>query len=187
LRFRLTYFIAAVFLVVQTLALISCSNKRKVQETAATVETPKVEMAIASIDSSKKPEDILALYYERTPCFGMCPIFKLEVFQSGKARFEGKNYTELIGVYSAQFTPQEMVNISALADRIGFFQFQEKYDNPAIQDFPTITIALYKEEKLKYVVNKYRGPKELNELYTLLDKIIEEKAWTLIKKETSNK
>jgi hypothetical protein len=186
LRFRLTYFIVFVIVAFQAVTLISCANKRKLQE-AAVVETPKVEAAIAVVDSVKKVEDILTLYYERTPCFGMCPIFKLEVFRSGMARFEGKNYTELIGIYSAQFTQQEMDKIVAVADRIGFFQFDEKYDNPAIQDFPTITVALYKGEKLKYVINKYRGPKELNDMYTLLDKIIEEKEWTLIKKETSNK
>ncbi len=180
MRFRLTYLIAFVVVSIQAMTLISCAGKRKAQEVMA--ETPKVEVAVAPVDSVKKTEDILTLYYERTPCFGMCPIFKLEVFQSGKARFEGKNYTELIGIYSSQFTLQEMDKINAVANRIGFFQFQEKYDNPAIQDFPTITVALYKEEKLKYVVNKYKGPKELNELYTLLDKIIDEKQWTLIKK-----
>jgi Domain of unknown function (DUF6438) len=186
LRFRFTYLILFVIVALQAVTLMSCANKRKVQDVAA-AEPPKVEEAIAVVDSVKKVEDVLTMYYERTPCFGMCPIFKLEVFESGKARFEGKNYTELIGIYSSQFTQQEMDKIMALADRIGFFQFQEKYDNPAIQDFPTITVALYKEEKLKYVVNKYRGPKELNDMYTLLDKIIEEKEWTLIKKETNNK
>src|SRR5262245_38911323 len=45
------------------------------------------------------PGDSLFFHMERTPCFGRCPVYKLDVYRSGYATFDGSQNTPLIGQY----------------------------------------------------------------------------------------
>jgi hypothetical protein len=54
----------------------------------------------------------------------------------------------------------------------------DSYDNPHVTDLPTTTTGIKNGEKMKTVAARYKSPKELQELYQVLDEMIEAATWT---------
>jgi hypothetical protein len=69
------------------------------------------------------------------------------------------------------------------AQEIGFFELEASYDNRLVMDLPSTTTVLTSGGQQKSVLNRYDGPKELAQLYDVLDKIIEDVKW---KQDTDN-
>ena len=80
------------FVLICILAITGCRNGKfsgtSKDEQVATRDT------VVVITEAKVVEDSVLLLYSRTPCFGMCPVFELKVLKSGKAFYNGKNFTD---------------------------------------------------------------------------------------------
>lgn len=149
-----------------------CAHFRKTK----TVE-PAVRDTLVLIAEPKVIEDSVFLTYSRTPCFGMCPVFELTLHKSGKAVYQGKNFTDRIGLYQSQWPDAALQRIQFLADSIGYFGFDEKYDNDHVTDLPSIYTSILHNGMLKSVANRYKGPRQIQVLYKELDALIETAAW----------
>jgi hypothetical protein len=153
-------------------ALAACKSKKENVAVATPPPTPQV------VETPKPAADSVLITYQRTPCFGMCPVFNLTVHQSGKAQFEGKNFTDMIGFYQSQMDAAALQRIAFVADSIGYFSMDDKYDYDKVTDLPTTTTAILKNGTLKSVANRYKGPKSLLVLYKELDAFIASAKWT---------
>ncbi|MFZ4784654.1 MAG: DUF6438 domain-containing protein [Flavobacteriales bacterium] len=121
--------------------------------------------------------DSLAYYYERTACFGQCPIFKLSIYASGYAIYEGKNYVNNIGTYHSFIDVAALLKINEAANSIGYFGLQSVYDDPNKLDVPSkITIIRQGDQKIS-VTNRVKGPKSLEVLYSAFDDVIATATW----------
>ncbi|MFN0030786.1 MAG: DUF6438 domain-containing protein [Flavobacteriales bacterium] len=157
--------------IVALVAIASCKNKK---HEVAVVPVP----APPAMTKPPMPTmDSVLLTYQRTPCFGMCPTFNLTVNQSGLATYEGRNFTDRIGLYQSQWDATALQSVTTMADSIGYFGLDEKYDNEKVTDLPTIHTAILKNGKLKKVANRYKGPKSLQKLYDQLDTLIAHATW----------
>ncbi len=176
----------AVYICSALVILWTFSDCRKKQAAANTMEQtpqPIAETAYpAKADEITQPiKPDTAIYYSRTPCFGMCPIFSLVVYSNGEAHYEGQNFTNLIGTYRTQWNMASLQTINKKAEQIGYFRMEEVYDNDKIMDLPSVITAIRTEKKLKWVTNRYKAPKELSSLYDLLDETIAKSTWKLYK------
>lgn len=172
---------AGLFVIMGVLAVVSC--KQKNSTTVEQIPPIDKETSTTNVDT-QSPETMLAdtfLYYKRTPCFGMCPIFEMTILENGEVSYSGKNFTNLIGEYRTQLDKTTLQNIVAKAESIGYFRMSNVYDNEGVTDLPSIYVAIRKDTKLKWVKNRYNGPKELKVLYEYLDKVIEEAKWEAVK------
>lgn len=137
-----------------------------------------VEPAAPVVEAPAAPVNpVVVLFYERTPCFGMCPSFNLTVYSNGKATYEGKNLVEHIGFYQSQWDAAALQNIMAAAEKINYFSLADKYDQQGVTDLPTVRTRLLKDGNLKEVANRYKGPKELQSLYQAIDDQIKLSDW----------
>ena len=161
--------------IVSILAITGCRNGKISGSSKG--ETAVIRDTVIVITEAKVTEDSVFLLYSRTPCFGMCPVFELKVLKSGKAIYNGKNFTDRIGSYQSQWTETTLQRIEFVADSIGYFSFDEKYDNDKVTDLPSIHTSLLHNGRLKVVSNRYKGPKDLHTLYKELDAMIEKSAW----------
>lgn len=138
----------------------------------------EVPAAPAVAEVSTTPSNpVVVLFYERTPCFGMCPSFNLTVYSNGKATYEGKNFVDNIGFYQSQWDATALQNIMTAAEKINYFSLADRYDQQGVTDLPTVRTRLLKDGNLKEVANRYKGPKELQSLYQVIDDQIKLSQW----------
>jgi hypothetical protein len=159
------------------LICLSISSCRKSKDTAAQPSNPVV---LANVDLKKDTVAIMpdtAVYYERTACFGMCPIFKCIIMDDGSMQYEGRNFVDRIGTFQTNLDPTALQKIYALCDQIGYFSFSANYDHTHVMDLPSVITRICNDKKEHQIVNRYRGPRELNDLYALLDSIIAQGNW----------
>jgi hypothetical protein len=150
--------------VILSLVLLACGGKKEEQ---------------ASQDIPPQ-EDYMMIYYERTPCFGTCPHFEFKAFASGKCNYEGKRFVEMEGHFTATAKAKDLQAIMAVADEIGFYDLDARYDNKMVMDLPSVKVELTKDGNTKSVLNRYKGPEELDQLYKELDDLIAGLDWKSI-------
>lgn len=157
-------------------AIMACKSKSPtaVSEVSVTEQTEVIpETAPAQIG----PDSVFAIY-ERTLCFGMCPYFNLKIYKNGEAIYEGKNFVDMIGFYHTTFDIASLQKLKDTADHIQYFSLQDTYDNPRVTDLPTVITGVWDGNKLKTVSDRYKGPDELEEIYQLLEEMIQGAKWT---------
>jgi hypothetical protein len=154
------------------LAAASVGCKR--MEPMAVEVMPEVREVMAPVQTV----DTL-VYYERTACFGFCPIFSCVIWNNGTTHFEGKNFVEKIGSFQTNIDSTALHLIEQTAQEIHYFSLKPLYDGP-IQDGPSIITQLKSKDQELRVINRYKGPKDLNKLYEVLDTIIAKAQWTSV-------
>lgn len=113
------------------------------------------------------------LRYERTPCFGPCPAFILEVNSDGQARYNGRRNVTWEGVFQGQWTEAQMQEVAEVAHQMAFKDKAGVYDNPMVTDLPTKRILL----SGMVFVDRVDAP-PVDALYTLMDSLISVTGWT---------
>jgi hypothetical protein len=111
---------------------------------ACTASTPQPATADAVAADS--------LVLERTPCFGVCPTYRLSVDRAGAVVFEGSGRSESAGRQTATVPPGTLDTLVARATRIGFFQLPELVREDSTlcarraTDHPSIVLSVFRPE-----------------------------------------
>ena len=114
----------------------------------------------------------LIISFQRTPCYGTCPIYKMEILSDGSAFYHGERFVDRIGDY--EFTvSQETINyILKKAVEIGFFELEDIY-TANITDLPKTITFIKNGKDEKRVIDYYDAPKGLKEFESLVDGCID--------------
>lgn len=124
--------------------------------------------------------------YEKTACFGTCPIFRFELYNDGTALYHGVNFVNMIGDYEAEISESSRTAVLREAEAIHFSDMKDLYDEPHVTDLPSVITGVRTKDQLKVVTSRRGGPNELKSLYAVFDEIIKNAQWTL-KTEKENK
>ena len=116
------------------------------------------------------------LRYERTPCFGPCPAFILDVTSNGEARYVGRRNVKIEGKFRAQWKEQDLRAVADEAHQANLKRHAGVYDNPLVTDLPTKHIRVGKH----VLVDRIDAPK-MDGLYGVLDSLISVTDWTATK------
>ncbi len=121
---------------------------------------------------------IQVIHYKKTPCFGVCPQFEMVVMSDGKASYKGERNVDMVGVWTGEWSSKQIDRVMKAALEIGYFQLDDTYDNRLVTDLPATYTTLHLDGTDKTIMNRYQGPKELQQVYTKLDEIIGEVKWS---------
>ena len=132
------------------------------------------------------PEDVnpdLVASLQRSPCFGYCPTFKIEVFSNGKAQYHGIAHTTRIGNYVAKVDAAFLKGIEDKALSIKYLSLLDHYPTGdiAVSDVPTVTSYVRIGKDGKRITNNYDPPKALTEFEQWLEAQFEGLNWQVIK------
>lgn len=155
----------AILVLACSLALTGCADKRKTVVSDQSSESTTIA-----------PFEVIR--YEKTPCFGTCPQFTMTVRSDGFAFYQGKRFVEMEGSWRSEWSQKQIEEVLLKAQEIGFSGMEASYDNRFVTDLPSTTTVLTLDGEPKSVLNRYDGPKELAQLYIVLDGIIEDVKWT---------
>ena len=112
---------------------------------------------------------------QRTPCYGACPVYLVEVFPDGLVRFKGQRHVMVTELVELKLEPQALQKLTARLDQSPFAQWPD-FLKVSASDAPTVVLT-YKG----HVVRHYRGddtaPSELNQLEDDVDALIGTQRW----------
>ena len=114
----------------------------------------------------------LIISLQRTPCYGTCPIYKMEIFSDGSAFYHGERFVEKMGDYEFSVSRETINYILKKAVEIGFFELEDKY-TANITDLPKTITFMKNGKDEKRVIDYYGAPKALKEFESLVDGCID--------------
>ena len=117
-----------------------------------------------------KKELIISL--QRTPCYGTCPIYKMEIFSDGSAFYHGERFVDKMGNYAFTVSRETINYILKKAVEIGFFELEDIY-TANITDLPKTITFIKNGKDEKRVIDYYGAPKALKEFESLVDGCID--------------
>lgn len=144
----------------------------------AACKGPKETTSIDNTSStSVADQDSLFATYERTACFGKCPILTMTIYKSGYTIFEGVKWTKAVGKFTGYVPQKDLKELIEIADGIEYWIMEDDYDRKEVSDLPATIFYLNKNGTKKRVRNRYQGPKSLQKLQERFDLIIANADW----------
>ncbi len=70
--------------------------------------------------------DLVVIELERRGCYGVCPIYSLQILGDGRVRYEGQRFVRVQGVQSAQLNPGQVQEIVTAFKNINFFAMPDQ-------------------------------------------------------------
>lgn len=193
--------LVAILLSSMIVLAISCKNSQKAKNSSkeeAIVkidEAKKGEVAVKNEAESSKPlekvkqkeqakperpapnyPDTLVFRMQRTPCFGQCPTYTINIYQSGWSLLEGKQFFDYEGFYTTKFTEEDLIQIENLAKKYGYDKMDHVYDAP-VTDLPSATTIVNTESMNNWVYNRMNSPDELRSFEREMETMIKDKQW----------
>lgn len=167
-----------IFPALLSIALIAaCKTKQDTaQDNNTNAGTGASEQTTPVTTTTETAADSLILRIERTPCFGMCKAYRLHVYQSGYATYEGRVHVELEGMHEARVGRDTLDAILREAERIGFFALDDVYDSE-VTDLPSTIIHIAIDERDKRVLGRVGTPAGFRSFAEYIEALLVPMAW----------
>jgi len=157
-------------------AVLSCGSTSK----ANNVSKQDKDSSIV-VESSKgvyiDVSDSLFASLRRGFCFGRCPVYTVNIYQSGYATYSGEANVEKIGEFVGSFSGDQLEYLKKLAIEIDYFSFDTLYNEPKIADLPAISTSIVLDGLRKKVVRKINFPQNLERFELTIDSLVSSIAW----------
>ncbi|HNQ12369.1 MAG TPA: DUF6438 domain-containing protein [Bacteroidia bacterium] len=139
--------------------------------TACKVKTQNNSNAVLDIDS-------LLISMERSPCFGKCAVYKMELYRSGFAYYKGIKDAPLKGYHTSMVSKDEIETFINTMEEAGYFKMENQYINPHITDIPTVRMYIRSGDKKKMIeIRTDEYPDELRSMDQFMDRWIHGLNW----------
>ncbi len=171
----------------------SCKGHREFREARKELKAEKAERKAKQEQAmeEKSPDnngvaqtdhfpDSLVFAMARTPCFGRCPTYEVQIYESGYATYSGESNVDRIGEYSAEPNPVLADSIIQKAQRIGFMMMLDSYDNSLVTDLPSTYFKLNIGGQKKEIKCRISCPERLVEFGRAVEELLEESNWNRI-------
>ncbi len=147
-------------------------EEKKAKKDAATASTEA-----APVEVIEMTQDSLLFQFERRPCFGRCPIYKIMIFQSGYTTYQGVNFVDYMGYYYTRIPQTEVAKIYTRIAELDFFSLDDKYDDENITDIPSMIFRANAMGQDKRIIARYGVPESLIDLGKEIDAMFAETEW----------
>ncbi len=156
-------------------AITACNSSKQI----TSAEPEKV------VKKEMDPSD-LKFSLSKTPCFGKCPVYDLNIYNNRYVEFIGKQNTSKLGTHALNLDKETYKNLISAFDKADFVGLKDHYESD-ILDLPTITMKYRKGAKLKTITGKRERPESVHKLQFLLEQVVEMQGWTFLSDETIKK
>lgn len=101
------------------------------------------ERDIPNASGEEAAREISAISLFRSPCFGSCPVYKVEITADGSVHFEGEEYVDQKGSHQEKVDPDIFQELAASLEESAFFELgDEDLDSKrVVTDLSTIKIS----------------------------------------------
>ena len=147
-------------------ALPACAQKSATHKVKVKKLSKKEAAREASRQSQQaKSETGPVLTFERTPCFGTCPGYIMQVYADGRVAYEGRRAVPLMGKQDLKMPAATVADLLRMAKEAHFEQFQNRYSQNT-SDLPSTIVAVRQPNgQLKTVVVEEGAPDNVRALF----------------------
>ncbi len=168
-------------LVLTIATFFSCAQKK-----VTTTQTQDV-----AVEQAKVPVVTPVVTYvrmERTPCFGRCEHYALELSQDGMARYSGYRFTNFPGVYEIGIGDKQAKEMLAKLATYRPDTCQNDYE-VLISDISGVNYKIeFSDQSVKEIRNAHFGPAFLAEYANSLDQLLQvDDSWRIIADSASDR
>lgn len=152
-------------------SLPACAQKANLS--TGTVKTKKPSKKAAAREAQakavqEKQEKGPVLTFERTPCFGTCPAYTMQVFADGRVAYEGRRAVPLLGQQELRLPAAAVGDMLRAAREYKFEEFNSQYSR-GTTDLPSTVIAVRQPNGLLKTVTVEEGaPQNVQAFVTYL-------------------
>ena len=93
---------------------------------------------------------------ERQPCFGMCPVYTLAIYEDGTVVYVGINHVSQTGIRTATIDTQEVEWLAEQMVMMGYLEWDDEYTYMLVTDQPTVITSLAWDDDYHRIV-RYDG------------------------------
>lgn len=116
----------------------------------------------------------ISISLTRTPCFGICPSYRVTLKGDGKVRYEGDCFVDVKGVKDYAVDAAEVEKLARAFEAADFFSLRDEYRGE-ITDNPTQILSVTIGDRTKTVTD-YAGrlagmPESVTELESEVDRV----------------
>ncbi|PCJ66433.1 MAG: hypothetical protein COA58_06555 [Bacteroidetes bacterium] len=115
---------------------------------------------------------------EKTPCYGKCPMYKMEINGLGEANLEAIRFMKNLGSSTSQLSADEMARVVVQSENTDWESYDDEYLT-GYSDLPSTIVRFSKCEGdtsiLRYESNK--APVEIRILVETLDSLRKVMVW----------
>ena len=161
------YFATFLLLLAFGFALPACAQHPKKTTQKVKIKKATKKAAVAKPIPAKS-ETGPVLTFERTPCFGTCPAYTMQVFADGRVVYEGRRGVPMLGTKELKLPASAVTDMLRQAKEARFEQFQDRYSQNTT-DLPSTIIAVRQPGgQLKTVVLEEGAPENVRQLFTYI-------------------
>jgi (2Fe-2S) ferredoxin len=117
---------------------------------------------------------------ERTPCFGMCPVYSVSIFEDGTVIYIGINHVAVTSVQTSSIEQSELDWLVQEMELSGYFEWQDEYTHMLVTDQPTVITSISTEDNYKRIT-RYDGdpnaPVGLLRFEDRIDRVVNTAQW----------
>jgi hypothetical protein len=142
--------------------------------------------AIAALSNcNARTPSLSTATFERTPCFGTCPVYKVSVSGNGDVRFEGIRNVDSVGVFNGRIDPSAVQKLAGAFDEAKYFSLESSYSHSNCPNYGTdasrILTSITTPDQTKSIDHDLgcgdQAPAALPDLYRKFDEIVGTKRW----------
>lgn len=115
---------------------------------------------------------------EKTACYGMCPVYKLMIYEDGKALYEGVSHVDKIGQYEQLLPADTIASLIRAFEETNFWSLADEYVAD-VTDLPVTYLSFQYQGKYKKVKNLIQAPEGLTALENRVAAIGESRGWRM--------
>lgn len=158
------------------LVLLACSQKRDAVAASDGTPDPVASTPQKPVLGGATNADSLVISLQRTPCYGTCKAYVINVYRSGYATFEGRSNVEREGMHYTRIGQDTIARILEDAEGSGFYQLNDKYDRD-VTDLPSAIMQLVANGRNKRVVSRVGAPESFKQLFGRAEELLFPVAW----------
>ena len=124
--------------------------------------------AAAPVKTTAPTEAGPVLTFERTPCFGTCPGYVMQVYADGRVAYEGRRAVPMMGKQDLRLPTATVADMLRQAKEAHFETFEKRYSRNT-SDLPSTVVAIRQPDgQLKTVVVEEGAPNNVQLFFTYL-------------------
>ena len=164
--FAMRYFTVLLLLFAFGFTLPACAQQAgsSAKKTVKAKKSGKKALSPASSPAETVAGPVIT--FERTPCFGKCPAYSMQVFADGRVLYEGRRDVPMLGQKELKVSTATVADMLRRAKEAHFDQFQTRYSQNTTDLPNTIVSVRQPNGQLKTVSVEEGAPDNVRELFT---------------------
>ena len=130
----------------------------------------------------KSQNEITSVTMQRTACYGRCPVYSIELNNTGMVTYTAVRFNDDSGVFTKNIGMEKTMNVFGQFNTYKADTCQDTYTN-RIMDLPGIIFTIRYKKHIKKIQNAQFGPPFLKRLAEIMDENCKKKddSWTMKK------